>query len=260
VLHPLTVCALFQNYMSDSAFSKRLAELKARWDESTTKPESMTVEAKKQCLEELDEVCKSLGIMKEGLMKASEVEEKIEIAEIIKCSTARLAQINCEMRGIGVVYPVSNHTCLFGKLPSNWIDRDEYLIKIESTTKEIKKLETDLAVWQPALIVARKDHAGNAIEWLAVIPPPTDFLKGVYERFRNDQAYFYEVRGKVEGLTQEILRNRGMLRKYLSNYKPIDRKKLQAEVDSLNAEKERLVYDLRVFECKGHAVDFGSCI
>ena len=246
--------------MSDSVFRKRLAELKARWDESTANPESMTVEAKKQCLEELDEVCKSLVNMKEGLMKASEVEEKIEIAETIKRSTARLAQINCEMRGIGVVYPVSNHNCFNGKLPSNWIDRDEYLIKIESTAKEIKKMETDLAVWQPALIVSRKDHGGNAIEWVAVIPPPTDFLKGVHERFRNDNAYVCDIRGKVQALTQEILRNRGMLHEYLSNYKPIDRKKLQAKVDSLNAEKERLVYDLRVFECKGHAVDFGSCI
>ena len=67
---------------NEDNFQERLSNIKAKW-EGTGNPESMTAEAKRQCLEELSAVCKSLNSMRDGLVEASkedeEKEEKIRI-------------------------------------------------------------------------------------------------------------------------------------------------------------------------------------
>ena len=267
--------------MADTQLQERIAKLRARWDEGTANPDSMTAEAKKECLEELDEVCKSLGNMKEGLMKSSEEDERAENSATIKRSMARLVQINDELRKMGVLSNRVNtprgssydQGRVFGRIPSNWMDKDEYLVRIEACMQEIKKLETELAPWQPAMPVMEpraRDGSGNVTVWAAVIPPPTDFLKGIFEKFSGarpsfgsfghsggqELQYTHEIQRQSNTLTQKIQQARNTFHDLLLNYKPISMKKIQTEMDKLNKEKEQLMYNLRVFECNGYEVDF----
>ena len=132
--------------MADNDFKERLARIKAKWEECTADPDSMTSEAKKQCLEELDDVCKSLGGIREGLVEASkaelEAEEKAKVQPTIDGYMARLEEIHRGMKLAGARY--SDSFVIYGNLPSNWVDRREHLAKTKRCKSSSDFFGTDL--------------------------------------------------------------------------------------------------------------------
>ena len=249
----------------DTIFKESLVQLRSRWEESMSNPNALTSEAKKQCLQELNAIYNSLGNIRNQLAKASEDEERNEISDKIQRSTARLAEINDALRRMGVLsmkvrLPSGVNYCedrFWGEIPSNWVDRDEYLKTIESFKADLVKLEADFAYWKPALMPPRRDYLGNWVESPVVMPPPTEFLKAWLSKLRDPNDYNNDVRHNFRKLIGEIQAKRGSLHHLLSNCKPVDMQKLRDNMDRLNAEKEQIVFELRVLECKGHSVDLG---
>jgi hypothetical protein len=94
------------------------------------------------------------------------------------------------------------------------------------------------------------------------MPPPTDFLKAWFETktLHDSNAYANEVRHNYRTMMGQIQTKRGNLHYLLERFKPVDMPKLRADIDRLNAEKEQIVFELRVLECKGFKVDFDSVI
>lgn len=244
--------------MSDKDFKERLARIKAKWEECTSDPDSMTAEAKKQCLEELDDVCKSLGGIREGLAEASkaerEAEEKAKVQITIDGYMDRLKEIHRDMKWAGAKY--SCNYSLYGYLPVNWVDRTEHLAKIKDAKKQLEVLEADFERWMPALESCKFDSNGSLVSSAAVLPPVTDFLKGIHGSLRYENHYSSHVVSNINQLNQAIRLKRSELHHLLMSFKMIDLKAVQGNLDKLNKEREQIIYNLRVLEGKGHFTGF----
>lgn len=239
--------------MSDEGFSERLAKLKGKWEEATSNPDSMSAEAKRQCLEELDAVCKSLGGLKEGLAKASEVEtqamEKAAASGDVDSHLARLREINQELKAMGAVK--KSHS-LYEVLPSHLVDKEEHLHKLAEHMGQITLLENDLAKWS----VSSVDNTA-VIHHFGQIPPFGQMQSYAFGQVRSGAMPFNE---NKERLMHEILTKRHALHVLLLHYKPVDMELLQTQLNKLNKERESLVYKLRVAECQGYLTDFDPFI
>lgn len=249
--------------MSDQDFKERLSKLKAKWEEGTADPDSMTAEAKRQCLEELDWVCRSLKSMRDGLAEASkadmEAEEKIKVQKTVDGYLTRLKEIRGEMKSIGVVGIAVNYGChfpIYGYLPTHWVDRTEYLAKIKSAKHQLEMLEGELSEWMPAITDYKKDCNGFLVDFKIVLPPPTKNLEYIHGNIRNDGAYSQHIRGKISELNPKAFQLRRELQGLLLNHKPVDLKKIQGNLDKLNKEREEIIYNLRVLEGNGHSTGF----
>lgn len=244
--------------MSDQSFKERLARLKAKWEEGTADPDSMTAEAKRQCLEELDEVCKSLGSMREGLAEASkadrEAEEKIKVQETIDGYLARLKEIKDDMKSIGAKF--NDTHSIYGFLPGNWVDRTGHMVRIENTKRQLDSLENELREFMPAISSYSKDPNGFYVDFKVVLPPQTENLKFIHGNIRNDREYIQHVTNKINQLNSAVFQMRRDFHALLMNFKLVDLKKIQGKLDKLNREREEIIYNLRVLEGKGHSTGF----
>lgn len=240
--------------MSDQDFKERLAMIKSKWEQSTADPDSMTPEAKKQCLDELEEVCKCLGGMKEGLVKASkaeqEAEAKAEMLKVIENKKARLKQNYLEIRGMGALFNKDGPFSIYGYFPEFWVDMHEHLVKIEAEKKKLEELEAELKKFDPS----GKCLFGVVAD--PVIPPPTDFLLELYGFSRSENEYKSRVVTNINQVGSQIRHKKASLHKILLKCKPVDLKTLQPKLDKLNQEREDLIYSLRVLECQGHFSNF----
>ena len=231
--------------MSNEGFSERLGKLKGKWEEGTSNPDSMSADAKRQCLEELDAVCKSLGELRKGLAKASEMEiqtkEKAAARGGVDSHLARLREVNQELKDMGAINDNTLNACF----PSHWVEKERHTHKLAEHMGQLTLLENDLAKWAVSLI----DNT-------AVIPPPTDFLKELRGQIQHDHCYAMRCKENKERLMHAILTKRQNLHTLLLHYKPVDMERLQTQLDKLNKERESLVYKLRMAECQGFLTDF----
>jgi hypothetical protein len=240
-------------------FKERLAMIKSKWEQNTADRESMTPEAKKQCLDELEDVCKCLGGLKEGLVKASkaeqEAEAKAEMLKVVESKKAMLKLNYLEIRGMGAGFNKDGPFSIYGYFPEFWVDMQEHLVKIEAEKKQLAELEAELKKFDPTgkCFFGR---GGGFVVADPVIPPPTDFLLELLGFSRNENEYKSRVITSVNQIGCQISLRRKNLHRLLIGFKPVDLKTLQPKLDKLNKEREDLIYSLRVLECQGHFSGF----
>jgi hypothetical protein len=247
---------------NEDNFQERLSKIKAKW-EGAGNPESMTAEAKRQCLEELSAVCKSLNSMRDGLVEASkedkEKEEKIRINRKIDDHMSRLYKIKDEMKSLGAKLNGHCNPALYGYLPSNWVDSTQHRAELKRLKENIDKLEEEFEKLKPAIDYSKSSFQNGVLQNPEIIlPPPTDELSCIRKTFRSDQWYIDYIRNKISTLTSQVNNMRAGFHKLLSNYKPVDIKPLQEKLSKLNLERETIIYELRMFECKGFYTGFNA--
>jgi DNA repair exonuclease SbcCD ATPase subunit len=250
---------------SHDNFQERLTKIKAKWEDATANPESMTVEAKRQCLEELSAVCKSLNSMRDGLVEAAKEEdkdkdEKIRINRKIDDHMSRLYKIKDEMKSLGVkLNGLSPSPSLYGYLPSNWMDRSQYGAEMKRLKEKIDGIEEEFEKLKPAVDYSRSTFQNGIIQDAEIIlPPPTSFLRMLRDNIRNDHTYIEHVRGKITSFESQLRDKRREFHNLLSNCKPVDIKTLRDKLSKLNRERETIIYELRMFECKGFYTGFNA--
>ena len=247
---------------NEDNFQERLSKIKAKW-EGTGNPESMTAEAKRQCLEELSAVCKSLNSMRDGLVEASkedeEKEEKIRINRKIDDHMSRLYKIKDEMKSLGAKLHGQHGLALYGYLPSNLVDSTQHRTELKRLKQNIDELEAEFEKLKPAIDYSKSSFQNGVLQNPEIIlPPPTDDLRFLRQTICNDRTYIQHVRSKILNFTSQVNNMRAGFHQLLCNYKPVDIKSLQEKLSKLNLERETIIYELRMFECKGFYTGFNA--
>jgi hypothetical protein len=251
--------------MSDEeeSFQERLSKIKSKWSEGTANPDSMTAEAKRQCLEELTAVCKSLNSMRNGLVEASREDEENEEKIRIKCKIdehmSRLDKIKDEMKSLGAKLNGQSKPALYGYLPSNWVDGTLHRAVLEKLKDKIDELEEEFEKLKPAIDHSKSIFRNGVLQDPEIIlPPPTGDLRFLRKTICNDHTYVQHIRDKISSITTEAFHTRTEFHNLLFKYKPVDMKNLQSKLGKLNMERENIIYELRLFECKGFDTGFNA--
>jgi hypothetical protein len=207
--------------MADTAFKARLAALKDQWEQGANAPESMSAEAKQQCIDELSQVCADLGRLRDGLQTAAANEKAATTAvELIPQLMTRLKEIDADMLALGAVCRDGGNIYAF---PSHWVNRKEYRVWVETAKGKIEKHKANIHQ-----INELKHHTQVQIDQL-----------------ENGDKY-------------QITQIEATLANYLVTRKPFDGTLLVPKLESLMEEKGELIYKLRMLECDGYAT--GLCI
>jgi hypothetical protein len=254
-------------HMPYEEIKQRLALMKEKWDKKTgnynAALESMTSDDKKQCLEELEDVCKYLCGLKEALVKdlkaEQEAEAKAEILKVVESKKAKLKQNYLEIKGMCGVFQKYGPYSLYGYFPEFWVDMHEHLVKIEDAKKQLDELEAELKKFDPSG-TCLFERGGGFVVADPIIPPPTDFLMELLGFSRDENEYKSRVKSSINQVASKICEKRKHLHHLLTGYKPVNMKILQPRLDTLNKEREELIYSLRVLECQGHFSGFNPVL
>jgi hypothetical protein len=236
------------------AFQERLIQLKQEWEDITQHPESMSTEKKRQCLEELDQVCKSLRCIREELLKESkeqlQLEVKIETNRKIENYMARLIAIKQEMKELGA--KVDPNTKIYGYFPQNWVDAKPFHEKLETLKKAVDDINEEYQKLELGIDFSKTVFNNGHMQTPEfILPPPNEMLRLVHQSLGGDRNYVINMRSKIQTLQRDSVNKRTELHTLLFHYKPVNLKALQDKLLPLNKEKESIIYELRRLECEG---------
>jgi hypothetical protein len=237
-------------------FQERLSEINAKWKKKDTPYINnyfITAEAKKN---------------RQCLVEEENEEENIRINCKIHEHMSRLYKIKDEMKSLGAKLNSQSSPALYGYIPSNWVDSTLYSAELKKLKQEIDQLEKEFEKWKLAMNI---NHSISIFRNGIVVPHKAQQpCEHDHDHNYNDDhntsgsssnttsSNIKHIRSKISTFASLLSDKQREFHNLLSNYKPVDLKTLQEKLSKLNRERQTIIYELRIFECKGFYTGFNT--